>query len=87
MRPVRERSVTAALAGLDPKSVGPILSELTPEQRMLFQADWSVFAHPAQRNPPGDLTTWLLLGGRGSGKWFGWIRTRRRRSCWNLSSM
>ena len=30
--------------------------------------DWSVWARPEQRTPPGDWTTWLILGGRGAGK-------------------
>lgn len=29
---------------------------------------WLLHAHPAQRPPTGDWTTWLLIGGRGSGK-------------------
>ena len=30
--------------------------------------DWARWALPKQLPPPGDWTTWLLLGGRGSGK-------------------
>jgi len=30
--------------------------------------DWSMWARPSQLPPPGDWTTWLLMGGRGSGK-------------------
>lgn len=29
---------------------------------------WRLFAHEKQRPPKGDWTTWLLMGGRGSGK-------------------
>src|SRR5690242_20055088 len=29
---------------------------------------WHQFAHPHQLEPPGDWTTWLMLGGRGAGK-------------------
>ncbi len=29
---------------------------------------WSRWARPEQQPPPGDWTTWLLMGGRGSGK-------------------
>nr|WP_255561771.1 terminase family protein [Pseudohoeflea sp. DP4N28-3] len=29
---------------------------------------WPLISHPAQRPPQGDWRTWLLLGGRGSGK-------------------
>lgn len=30
--------------------------------------DWQRWARPSQQPPPGDWTTWLLIGGRGSGK-------------------
>jgi len=30
--------------------------------------DWPIWARPAQLPPDGDWTTWLLMGGRGSGK-------------------
>lgn len=30
--------------------------------------DWPLWARPAQLPPPGDWTTWLMIGGRGSGK-------------------
>jgi phage terminase large subunit-like protein len=29
---------------------------------------WKMWSHPAQKEPDGDWSTWLLLGGRGSGK-------------------
>lgn len=34
----------------------------------LLGADWRLAAHPGQRPPEGDWTTWLVLGGRGGGK-------------------
>lgn len=37
------------------------------EAEALFY-DWARWAMPKQLPPPGDWTTWLLLGGRGSGK-------------------
>lgn len=37
------------------------------EVRQLF-FDWSVNSNPKQWPPKGDWTTWLLMGGRGSGK-------------------
>jgi phage terminase large subunit-like protein len=51
-------------------------AELTPEARALLNPrwlgaldhDWHTFAHAHQKTPPGDWTTWLLLGGRGAGK-------------------
>jgi phage terminase large subunit-like protein len=45
-----------------------VLARLTPEERRLFSGDWEAFAHEGQRTPQGPWTTWLLLGGRGSGK-------------------
>ncbi len=30
--------------------------------------DWSLMSRPSQNPPEGDWTTWLILGGRGSGK-------------------
>jgi phage terminase large subunit-like protein len=38
----------------------------TAARRVLF--DWEKWARPQQLPPPGDWTTWLLIGGRGSGK-------------------
>ncbi|WP_407649185.1 DNA-packaging protein [Devosia algicola] len=35
-------------------------------ERLIF--DWPFWAEPAQLPPSGDWTTWLLIGGRGSGK-------------------
>jgi len=39
--------------------------------------DWSRWAHAAQKPPAGDWTTWVLMGGRGSGKTLAgaqWVR-------------
>lgn len=44
------------VAGLDDEEV----------KRLLF--DWELWARDAQLPPPGDWTTWLLMGGRGAGK-------------------
>jgi len=44
---------------------------------------WPRWARRAQRPPPGDWTTWLLLGGRGSGKTRAgaeWVRRLARRN-------
>src|SRR5690606_41762790 len=43
---------------------------------------WPRWARREQRPPPGDWTTWLLLGGRGSGKTRAgaeWVRRLARR--------
>jgi len=50
-----------------------LLTEIAPSERDLFLNDFSVFAHSHQLAPRvannGELwTTWLILGGRGSGK-------------------
>ncbi len=44
------------------------LDALSPAERRLLAADWTVAAHEAQKPPEGDWTTWLVLGGRGGGK-------------------
>jgi len=41
---------------------------LSQEQLALLRHDWLLWAHAAQMPPEGDWTTWLLIGGRGSGK-------------------
>jgi phage terminase large subunit-like protein len=46
------------------------------EARRLF-FDWNEWARPGQIPPPGDWITWLILGGRGSGKTLAgaqWVR-------------
>lgn len=48
-------------------------------ESMLF--DWKKWAFPKQLPPEGDWTTWLLMGGRGSGKTRAgaeWVRTLAR---------
>ncbi|KKB76738.1 ATP-binding protein [Devosia soli] len=48
-------------------------------EKKLF--DWSFWAFPKQLPPAGDWTTWLLMGGRGSGKTRAgaeWVRTLAR---------
>ncbi len=44
-----------------------------------LRTDWSAVARPEQLEPPGDWTTWVFCGGRGSGKTRSgseWIRQR-----------
>ena len=50
--------------GLSPEQISGLTDEEV--ERRLY--DWSHYAYPKQRAPAGDWTTWLLLGGRGSGK-------------------
>jgi len=43
--------------------------------------DWQLWARPEQLPPDGEWTTWLMLGGRGSGKTRAgaeWVRARAR---------
>jgi phage terminase large subunit-like protein len=41
---------------------------LKPRWLDALHREWLTFALPHQHPPPGDWTTWLLLGGRGAGK-------------------
>ena len=41
---------------------------LDPRERRLLDEDWASWARPEQWNEATDWTTWLMLGGRGSGK-------------------
>lgn len=45
-----------------------MIASLTDDQAFCLLYDWSFWARPDQLPPPGDWTTWLLLGGRGAGK-------------------
>lgn len=42
--------------------------QITLAQCAHLYFDWASWAHEAQIAPPGDWVTWLLMGGRGSGK-------------------
>lgn len=41
---------------------------LPDEEAANILFDWQKWARDAQKPPPGDWTTWLIIGGRGSGK-------------------
>ncbi len=45
-----------------------IVDRLRDEEVLELIHDWSVWARPEQLAPPGNWATWLLMGGRGSGK-------------------
>lgn len=49
-------------------SEAELVAALTLEQAGKLYYDWETWAWPAQLPPVGDWTTWLLMGGRGSGK-------------------
>jgi len=57
-----------ALAGLSEPDRRAVLGDLSPEQLQVLQHHWPMWARPDQLPPIGDWRTWLLLGGRGSGK-------------------
>ncbi|MFL5285459.1 MAG: LAGLIDADG family homing endonuclease [Rhodopila sp.] len=56
------------LAELSPEQRRAALSALSPEDLQKLEYTWEFWARPDQLPPPGDWRTWLLLGGRGSGK-------------------
>lgn len=56
-----------------------LLGQLGPRRLLQVQEDWRIWARPDQLPPPGNWRTWLLLGGRGSGKTRAaaeWVRER-----------
>ncbi|MDQ0423380.1 phage terminase large subunit-like protein [Peteryoungia aggregata LMG 23059] len=44
------------------------LSRFTPADIAFLARDWRLLARPEQWPPEGDWRSWLILGGRGSGK-------------------
>ena len=46
--------------------IGP--HRLTDAELLAASRDWRILARPEQQPPPHDWRTWLLIGGRGSGK-------------------
>jgi phage terminase large subunit-like protein len=46
----------------------PDVATLRDDTVEQISRDWSIWARPEQLPPDGDWTTWLMLGGRGSGK-------------------
>ncbi len=45
-----------------------IVDGLADDELEALLFDWQIWARPQQLPPDGDWTTWLLIGGRGSGK-------------------
>jgi len=56
------------LAQLSPEQRRAALSALSPEDLQKLEFTWEFWAREDQLPPPGAWRTWLLLGGRGSGK-------------------
>lgn len=44
------------------------IAGLSPEEKRVFGADWTLAGHEGQKAPEEDWRTWLILGGRGGGK-------------------
>ena len=59
------------------KSVKALLALIQGDELEQMRFDWELWHRPKQMPPPGDWTTWLLAGGRGSGKTMAgaqWVR-------------
>src|SRR3954469_22366853 len=56
------------LAELSPEQRRAALAGLSAEDLQKLEYSWEFGAREDQLPPPGDWRTWLLLGGRGSGK-------------------
>ncbi len=66
---VKPRALSASyLARLGPHKVRMFTQSLSPEQVQYLKWYWPFWARDNQLPPPGEWKTWLLLGGRGSGK-------------------
>ena len=53
---------------LSPDEARQYQASLNRREKAFLNSLWHPFAHPHQIEPPGDWTTWLMLGGRGAGK-------------------
>ncbi len=62
------RDFARRLAGLSECQRRKVLTGMAPEELQALEHAWPLWARPDQLPPPGDWRTWLLLGGRGSGK-------------------
>ena len=54
-----------------------LLAAVSDDELPPFRFDWWFWSRESQRPPQGDWTTWLLMGGRGSGKTMAganWVR-------------
>ena len=61
-------SIAARAAALSPEQRAAILSALSPPELEALEYSWAFWARPDQLPPEGAWRTWLLMGGRGSGK-------------------
>jgi phage terminase large subunit-like protein len=63
-----EHSIARTLAALPEAERRKVLASLSPEELEGLEYCWPLFARPDQLPPPPPWRTWLMLGGRGSGK-------------------
>lgn len=61
-------NLAALVASLPDDERRKALGSLKPAELAALEYAWPVWARPDQLPPPGAWRTWLLLGGRGSGK-------------------
>ena len=61
-------SPAAILAALPPDKRREALAGFSPDEIARLEFTWRFWARPDQVAPEGDWRTWLLMGGRGSGK-------------------
>ena len=62
------QSLASRVALLGPEQRAAVLADLTGDNLNRLTFDWKFWARPDQIAPPPPWRTWLLLGGRGSGK-------------------
>jgi hypothetical protein len=56
------------LASLSAAEIEELVAGLSPDELEGFVYGWPIWARPGHLPPDGDWTTWLVIGGRGSGK-------------------
>ncbi|WP_423068501.1 DNA-packaging protein [Devosia sp. CN2-171] len=59
------------------RSAKTLFAQVADDELPILRFDWDLWAHDEQREPAGDWTTWLLMGGRGAGKTLAgaeWVR-------------
>ena len=62
---------------MNSRSAKDLLGAIDDEELPDCRFDWTMWRRPEQVTPSGDWTTWLLMGGRGSGKTLAgaqWVR-------------
>ena len=58
-----------------------VVEEMTEDELVEFHFRWNFWARDEQKPPAGNWITWLLMGGRGSGKTRAgaeWVRMQAR---------